>query len=334
MEQRTICRGLGALFFSLATALPGTVAAQPNPTPGPGSPPPSSGAFPSPTMPQPAPSGPPAPGATTPPDPAQPAVPPPPPSPPPPAGSPDAPVMLPGPPGAYSATPVGPPAPVAPIAAAGAPPPPAAPLPPCENSGKPSPCAQPADAYRHDGFYLRLGGGVGYGSFSGTGPAGDASLAGFNPAGETLLAIGGNVAEGLVVAGAFHGSGVRATFEGAPPARDATAALGQLGVLVDWFPDPTGGWHVGGMAGLGVIQIVDAGVRDSGEAIVKDSGGTGFGGALLGGYDFWIGPQWSTGLYVIGSGVTSATLADRRGDKVGYSLAGWSLGLQYAFTHH
>jgi hypothetical protein len=236
-------------------------------------------------------------------------------------------MVLPGPPVTYAGPPSGPVAPPVP------PPPPAQPLPLCESSGKPSPCVQPPDAYRHDGFYLRFGGGFGYGQFSGSGPAGSASVSGLS--GESLFAIGGNVGEGFVVAGVVHGVQVRETLEGSPPpARKATLALGQLGVLVDWFPDPTGGWHVGGLAGLGLVGISDAATRDSGTAVVADGGGFSFGGGLLGGYDFWIGPQWSAGLYVIATGAGSTAMLDRQGDKTGYSFGAWSLGVQYAFTLH
>jgi hypothetical protein len=184
---------------------------------------------------------------------------------------------------------------------------------------------QPADAYRHDGFYLRAGTGLGYGALLGSGPAGDASISGFSLT--TLVAIGGNVADGLVVAGAFHGGQVRDTFEGSPPPqRKATAATGQFGVLLDWFPDPTGGWHVGALAGLGFATITDA--------EIKDASGAGFGGAVFGGYDFWIGPQWSAGLFVVVGGSPSTELMDRSGDKSGYTLGGWSAALGYSFTLH
>lgn len=142
-----------------------------------------------------------------------------------------------------------------------------------------------------------------------------------------LLAIGGNVGEGLVVAGAIQTATTRQTFEGSPPpSREASATVGQLGVLVDWFPDATGGWHVGGLAGLGTVQITDADV--------PTSSGASFGGALFGGYDFWIGPQWSLGIFGAGSGTTSAELRQRDGDKVGYTLSGWSASLGTSFTLH
>jgi hypothetical protein len=60
----------------------------------------------------------------------------------------------------------------------------------------------------------------------------------------------------------------------------------------------------------------------------------GFGGALFGGYDFWIGPQWSLGLFAFGSGAPSVELVQRSGDKVGYTLGGWSVGLGSSFTLH
>ena len=185
---------------------------------------------------------------------------------------------------------------------------------------------QPQDAYRHDGFYLRIGGGFDYLRLSGSGPDGNSSVSGASMG--ALIAIGGNVADGLVVAGAVNVGQTRNTFEGSPeqPPGKATASAGQLGVLVDWFPDPTGGWHVGGLAGLGFVGIA--------EAAVAESSGTGFGGALLGGYDWWIGPQWSLGLFAVATATTTGKLRERDGDETGYEFASWSLGLNYAFTLH
>jgi hypothetical protein len=80
------------------------------------------------------------------------------------------------------------------------------------------------------------------------------------------------------------------------------------------------------MVGLGLLGFTDA--------EIKDASGVGLGGAIFGGYDFWIGPQWSAGLFAVASGSTSAQLMDRQGDKSGYTLAGWSAGLGYSFTLH
>lgn len=200
-------------------------------------------------------------------------------------------------------------------------------LPECAESATPSPCVQPRDAFRHDGLYLRISGGIGYAAFSGSGPTGDASIHHFNVLGGSLLAIGGTPGEGLVVAGAFRGVTTRGRFHGGPqPEHDATANNGQLGVLVDWFPKPTQGWHVGGLLAVGVVTITDADVRDS--------KGAGFGASLFGGYDFWIGAQWSLGLQAVFSATSSATMTDDNNDKTGYKFSALSAGLEYTFTLH
>lgn len=204
-----------------------------------------------------------------------------------------------------------------------------APLPPrlplCESNATPSPCVVPSDAYRHDGFYFRFGGGLEFLDLFGDGPYGSARVSGSSLG--ALLALGGNVADGLVVAGAIHTSQTRSTFNGSSkPVHDATAAGTQLGVLVDWYPKPTDGWHVGAMAGLGVVGIA--------EADIADASGLGFGGVLLGGYEWWIGQQWSLGLFAIVSATTPASLRTRSGDDVGYKFSSFSAGLGYGFTLH
>jgi hypothetical protein len=142
-----------------------------------------------------------------------------------------------------------------------------------------------------------------------------------------MLAIGGTPGEGLVVAGVIRGVTARGRFHGGPqPERDATGTNGQLGVLVDWYPNPTSGWHVGALAGVGAITITDSDVRDS--------NGFGFGGSLFGGYDFWIGPQWSLGLQAVFSATSSATMKNSDNDDTGYKFSALSAGLEYTFTLH
>jgi hypothetical protein len=97
-------------------------------------------------------------------------------------------------------------------------------------------------------------------------------------------------------------------------------------LLADWFPDPTGGWHVGAMASIAVLSIS--------ESWIADSIGGAFGGTLLGGYDWWIGPQWSLGLMAIVSGTTSAVLRDENETDTGYRFNAWFAGAAYALTLH
>jgi hypothetical protein len=200
-------------------------------------------------------------------------------------------------------------------------------LPVCAQSATPSPCVQPPNAYRHDGFYFRVSSGFGYAAFSGSGPSGDASVHQFGAPYGGQFALGGTPGEGLVVAGVLRAVVARGQFHGGPkPERNATAANGQLGVLVDWFPKPTGGWHVGALAALGGITISDSDIRDS--------RGLGFGGSLFGGYDFWIGAEWSIGLQAVFSATSSATMKNNDNEDTGYKLNALSAGLEYTFTLH
>ncbi len=105
-------------------------------------------------------------------------------------------------------------------------------------------------SYCHDGLYLRLGLGLAYSSFLGTGPRGNASISGAGVA--FSVAIGGPIARGLVVGGTFRFADGGGRFTGSPA--DATGSgsgyLGQIGSLfVDWYPDPERGWHAGAVVG-------------------------------------------------------------------------------------
>jgi hypothetical protein len=202
----------------------------------------------------------------------------------------------------------------------------------CTQRGEPSPCVQPPDAYRHDGFYLRLSGGLSYLAFSGSGPIGDASVS--DAGAGSLIAIGGTISRGLVLAGAVQVASVRNDFKGVEDPstgrayRDAkaTVSANTIGVLADWYPEPTGGWHVGGMIGLSALLLR--------EADIADAQGNAVSGTVFGGYDWWIGPQWSLGLMAVVSGTTSASMEDDDGNDLGYKFNALSAGLSYALTLH
>jgi hypothetical protein len=198
-------------------------------------------------------------------------------------------------------------------------------LPACTTRARPSPCIQPPDAYRHEGFYLRLALGPSYVVFAGTGPGRDIAIHGL--AIGPSLAIGGTLTDGLVLAGVLDYRPLREHFHGGPrPEGRATAAFGEIGALLDYYPNPTDGWHVGAGVGVGLIAL--------GDSAVADSAGASFGGTLFGGYDFWIGPEWSLGMMAVFSGATSATLKDSNGDDVGYKLHALSAGIECSFTLH
>lgn len=79
------------------------------------------------------------------------------------------------------------------------------------------------------------------------------------------------------------------------------------------------------------VQPTDAYVSDS---WIADSSGNAYSGTLLGGYDWWLGPQWSLGILAVLSASTSATLQDKDGNDTGYRFNALSAGLEYALTLH
>ncbi len=176
----------------------------------------------------------------------------------------------------------------------GSPPPPAYGPPPQH----PPPAAMPAPqgVRLHDSFYLRMGLGVGYGNVKSKGSAGGSDLEitfkGFGPVYELLL--GGTPGGGFVIGGGFVGQDIsnpeiEVTIDSGGSASgnapDSALGVGVVGPFVDWFIDPTAGAHVGLLGGIGLIGVQDE----------KGDSAQGFGAALFGGYDFWVGDQWSLG---------------------------------------
>ena len=148
----------------------------------------------------------------------------------------------------------------------------------------------------HDGFYLRMGIGFGSGTVKSkgtlvTGQTLDVKYTGTGASYELML--GGTIAKGFVLGGGFVGQDIsdpKVTIGGGTALNGSYVASGSLGVVVlgpmfDWFFDPHGGGHVGAMIGAGAIGLSD----ENG----KSSSGTG--ASLWGGYDFWVGQQWSLG---------------------------------------
>jgi hypothetical protein len=191
----------------------------------------------------------------------------------------------------------------------------------------------------HEGFYLRFGGGPSFLSLRGHGPSGSASLTGSGQSG--FIAIGGAIMPGLVLAGTLEGVGLRSEFKGGPlvdatitsggktrsASHDAEGGFGMIGLLVDWYPKPAGGWHAGGSAGLGAIGLTN--VADD-----SDLGGVNFSGSLFGGYDWSLGRDWALGLQLTASGGTTTKLREDSGNHdTGYRLTPVSLGVQASILY-
>jgi len=184
-----------------------------------------------------------------------------------------------------------------------------------------------------DGFYLRVVTGTALVWMRGVNPTGQASrmLAG---AGESTIAIGGAVANGWVVAGTLHAiEGVgelsngpfedtEVTFDGRSIKLSERAYAGSslLGAMVDWYPNPRGGWHVGVAAGLGATNLMFS--ADDTKLFA-----TGLGGLVTGGYDWRLGRDFWLGLSLQVSGVTRGTMKDEDGRDTGWKMKSFGLGV-------
>lgn len=180
----------------------------------------------------------------------------------------------------------------------------------------PEPEAPVARSYHvHDGFYLRINLGVG----------GQAVT--YN---DDITASGGSVALDLLVGGSPNrglaiGGGLLADYspnldlEGTTADLQANVETGMVGVFIDGFPDPKGGFHLGGLLGLANISTDVKGADD----VRNDSG---FGGAVWVGYDAWVGDEWSVG------GLLRFSAAVGRSTKNDQDLDAQSRALTLMFT--
>lgn len=191
----------------------------------------------------------------------------------------------------------------------------------------------------HEGFYLRLTSGPTVLTMNGHGPYGSSSLTGGGAGG--MIAIGGAIVPGFVLAGTIQGSAMNAKFNGGPfenatvnyrgktrAASDrTTGGFGMVGMLVDWYPEPAGGWHFGGSTGVGAIVLTNS-------ADESDFGGVNFAGSLFGGYDWSLGRNWGLGLQLVVSGATKTKLMVEDDTDAhdthdtGYRLTPFSVGVQ------
>lgn len=178
-------------------------------------------------------------------------------------------------------------------------------------SGPAGPC--PTDATCHGGFYLRASApGIGYLSLAGQGPAGHASLSGVSFSGS--VAMGGTPLAGFVVGGMIRLSVIDEPLHDgqAVSASGANVYVERWGALVDWYPSPALGWHLGVELGADLSEVsIPGGLSMT---------GLGFGGTIFAGYDWWVLPQWSLGLALSASTGTVESMVDSSGNDMGYRL--------------
>lgn len=142
----------------------------------------------------------------------------------------------------------------------------------------------------HDGFYLSMEAGLGYLNSSVESALGDESLSGMTFSSGLLM--GGTVGPVVIGGGFLYDNAFSPAYKvngNEPPGDlDLSLYLISFGAFVDVYPDPTDGLHFLGFVGWGGLEFSRGGD-------VSGSDPTGILFTLGGGYDFWVGDEWSVG---------------------------------------
>jgi len=154
-----------------------------------------------------------------------------------------------------------------------------------------------AGAQTHDGFYLRMGLGLGYlsakdkleFSFGNATGGNDVTISGTGVSGE--FALGGTVAPGLVLGGASQ-FGVfpkpKVSSGGQSVTADNGVVLSSLGFLIDYYIDPKDGFHIQGLVGYATLQSTNSSNNSKTPSGLALSAGVG--------KEWWVGDEWSVGI--------------------------------------
>jgi hypothetical protein len=171
----------------------------------------------------------------------------------------------------------------------------------------------------HEGFYLRMALGTGTATVKlKDAPAGlDYAI---EQAGGLDVMVGGTPRRGIAVGGGLWARGFSTREWRGENRAEGSAILFGVGPFIDYFPDPDGGFHVGGTVGIGGLQI-DAEPFSSDE----DRMANGTAAGVWVGYDFRVYRQWSLGVDARYLGVRAKHPEDDwkgTGDCFGLSLTG------------
>jgi hypothetical protein len=182
----------------------------------------------------------------------------------------------------------------------------------------------------HDGFYLRMS--LGGGSITAEGDRFDSAgvRSDYQFKGNAIsadLLIGGSPLPGFVIGGAYLTNYAARERTEESEGGDAGMSFGMIGPFIDVYPNPHGGFHLGGMLGPAATVAYDDRYEEQTSAV-------GFGGALWLGYDFWIGEQWSLGGVLRASGARVETPPNRDLQPNEDRLGVGSLALLVSATYH
>jgi len=176
---------------------------------------------------------------------------------------------------------------------------------------------------QHEGFYVRVGGGLGTllsadvdadgleSSSSGVTLELEALVGGSPASGLTL---GGGALASLQLSGEWEADGIVGS-----QSADLTTII--IGPFADGHPHPRGGFHVGGLLGLASVAFEAPGGGEGSDAL-------GVGGAGWLGYDTWVAPEWSIG----GSLRLDALRATNSDDDLTISKIGATLSISVLYN--
>lgn len=204
-------------------------------------------------------------------------------------------------------------------------------------SAAPVPPARARAGYHvHDGFYLRLGVGVGGGSSSistNRDAAPNFELGG--PGVAVNVWIGGTPWRGVAIGGLISLQGMnetQAVVEGDETDEGMNGGMVMLAPFIDAFPDPQRGLHFGGALGLAFMsaKAKDDDLENRNPPVKDyDGGGLGLSGWI--GYMGWVGQEWSLGGMIQVSGFVTAKEED---DDLKRQANGGALSISLSALFH
>jgi hypothetical protein len=197
------------------------------------------------------------------------------------------------------------------------------------------PPAQRGGYHVHDGFYLRLGAGIGLGRTSiSTEDSASSPNFGVGGAGLALnLWIGGTPWRGVALGGMASYQGLNdddTVVEGQGTGAGANSHALLLGPFIDVFPDPMRGLHFGGSLALAFVGTnADSHFLEE-QLNAPDYSGGGLGASAWIGYMGWVGPEYSMGglLQLTGYGTNN------KEDRIERKASGYAVSLSFTALYH
>ena len=200
----------------------------------------------------------------------------------------------------------------------------------------------------HDGFYLRLGLGVGALMSSTVKPSGATDSYDITGVSEQIdISLGGTPVPGFVIGGGIFGSFTPApsysqSVNGETASVDGGSLMAEVvGPFIDVYPNPSQGFHLMAAVGPAIISAAKGDPKyvcvSNGCGTVEMPGtaysGTGFGLVAGVGYEAFVGDQWSIG-GIARLMYTSATMSPDDSSYVKADVSAIVPGLLFGATFH